>query len=268
LATRSENSSDASNSNAQSTLPRANPASGANRSVLRFFGSCALVILAIVVLSIGGCALWFITQPKDVGYDDKLTSSNVQTFVAHHTWGNSWGEEGNTEYAQKALKRLGTLAYGRTFGNLMDSQKTYEEKQYERAHPTPTPESAKALAQDEAQAAREAAAEASQPRSAEDLSVSIGGTALFYPGTVQCWSDPQKIDAYMNALEINDAYGASELASTYASTVPGRVSVRFIDRSGILSPKIEVRIESGAYAGSPCWVYSRWNIFTNYARPS
>lgn len=128
------------------------PVSG-GQSLAKFACGCLLAPVILVVLIVGGCSLWWSMQPKNVGYDDVLTTGNVNTFVNHHSWGDSLSESGNTEYAQKAIKRLGDSAYGRKFGNLMDSQKAYEEKQeeqrqaqaqasYYKKHPTPTPEPA------------------------------------------------------------------------------------------------------------------------------
>jgi hypothetical protein len=64
-----------------------------------------------------------------VGYDDQLTQTTALTFADYNSWSHGWftDDPDNTAYVQRAIKHLGNKAYGRTFGNLMDWEKHYEE---------------------------------------------------------------------------------------------------------------------------------------------
>jgi nitrogen fixation-related uncharacterized protein len=107
------------------------------------------IFAAIVILLIAGCAYWWSVQPKDVGYDDVLTTTNATTFADHNA---NWNHDdpNNVAYVQRAMQHLGQKAYGQKFGALMDWEKNYEQTQadrqhaerqaaYGKLHPTPKP---------------------------------------------------------------------------------------------------------------------------------
>jgi hypothetical protein len=104
---------------------------GALTLVVATFARYRAISIAVSVLAASYLLFSWARAPCDVGYEDVLTRGNERTFVAHHKWGDDWTEYGNTGYAESAIKRLGPLAYGRTFGNLMDDQKRFEEKRRE-----------------------------------------------------------------------------------------------------------------------------------------
>jgi hypothetical protein len=84
--------------------------------VLQRLGLFVAACIAIVVI-------YYSLQPKNVGYEDPLTTDNANTYVDHHTWSDSGFEYGNTEAAERAIGHLGDKAYGRKFGDLMDWEK-------------------------------------------------------------------------------------------------------------------------------------------------
>lgn len=139
------------------------PAAG-GKDLAKFACGCFAIPVVAIVLLIGGCSIWWKMQPKNVGYDDVLTTANASTFADHNDiWNND--DSNNTAYVQRAMQHLGDKAYGRKFGDLMDWEKAYEEKQeaqkqaaaqaaYYKAHPTPTPEPAWKVKEDALASAR------------------------------------------------------------------------------------------------------------------
>lgn len=119
------------------------------KSLARFAFGCVGVPVIAVILLIGGCVAYFAVQPKDVGYDDVLTTTNASTFADHNAnWNND--DANNVAYVQRAMQHLGDKAFGRKFGALMDWEKNYEKAQadkqhaerqaaYDKLHPTPKP---------------------------------------------------------------------------------------------------------------------------------
>ncbi len=78
-----------------------------------------------VVLIIGGCSIWAAMQPKDVTYDDVLTTDNANTFADHNA--NWKGDDSdNVAYVQRAVQHLGANAYGRKFKDLIAWEKALE----------------------------------------------------------------------------------------------------------------------------------------------
>jgi hypothetical protein len=103
--------------------------------VVQRVGLFVAACIAVVVI-------YYSLQPKNVGYDDLLTTDNANTYVDHHTWSDGGFEYGNTEAAERAISHLGDKAYGRKFGDLMDWEKNRHDQAadaQEKARQTSTP---------------------------------------------------------------------------------------------------------------------------------
>lgn len=86
-------------------------------------------VFAFVVLSIGGCAVYFMSQPKNVAYSDVLTSSNSSTYKDHHA------SDMDIDAVQRSITYLGPNATGRTFQNLYElDKKRQNDKHLARLH--------------------------------------------------------------------------------------------------------------------------------------
>jgi hypothetical protein len=212
---------------------------------------CLIVIVGIVVLPIAGCSIWASLQPKDVTYDDVLTTENATTFPEHNAhWNND--DPDNVAYVQRAMTHLGGKAFGHKFGHLMDWEKDYETTQedkkqaaYYKLHPTPVP--------------------TPEPPDA-DAVIAIGWVADINKagdGT-PCYDTREALDEAIHAVVTNDKYGLQQAVSEHlVAMLHEGDHVRAIDSHGLLSMEEQLRIESSANEGAACWVATGAPIFVH-----
>jgi hypothetical protein len=213
---------------------------------------CGLTVVIAMILLIAGCSAWWSSLPKNVGYDDVLTQKNAISFAPHHTWGDSGSEEGNTAFAQRAIKRLGSRAYGQKFGDLMDSQKAFEQSQqeqrqaaYYKAHPTPAP----------TQEPTETPA-TQEPKGANALEEGQSAILNSDASNLPCFDSTDSVDAYIKTIEDNDKDGFSEVIADHAVVrlKEGEHVLALAMSGGFMSPKNQLRITSGEDEGTACWI--------------
>jgi hypothetical protein len=190
--------------------------------------------------------------PSPVGYNDTLTQANSSTFQKYHSWDDSnLLQSGDTTLAEEAIARLGAHALGKTFGALMDSQKTYEQDR-------DTANGVATLKREEA-AARKATpnhvAAATQPNDDTVTFIAEGqvGTIAASASGTACFATQDDLDAFRKASIDNDKYG-EENAVGNAYSLAGGVHVRDIGNAGFVSQTAHLRIEDGPNTGDDCWL--------------
>ena len=211
----------------------------------------------MIVKLIGGCVLMtciflYWKFSTIVGYDNTLTEWNVNTYGSNN-WGWNNDDKKNTEYVEKAVVRLGKSAYGMKFGQLMDSEKNYLNKQYIAVHPTPksTPEVVLTIEPSEASTSSDS-----------DAFFAEGYTAII-SSTIDCFDSPEAMNEFIKTISDKDNYGMLQVLSSSSIQLVDGVQVRNIGNSGFLGNTVHLRIESGKHMGESCYLPSDQKVFSH-----
>lgn len=143
-----------------------------------------------------------------------LTQRNEKTYASNNAGWNS-DDPKNVDYVQCAIARLGSRAYGQTFGALMDNEKEYE-----------------------------------KPPNSNIVALLTGMTAtLDY--TVDCFDSREALNAEETDLEHHDSAGAYQNATAHSGTLRKGTDITIIDSHPL--GDVEIRAQSGSEAGTACW---------------
>jgi hypothetical protein len=150
-------------------------------------------------------------------YSDVLTPQNEKTFASKNANWNS-DDPRNVEYVQSAIARLGSNAYGRTFGSLMDDEKAYAEP----------------------------------PKQRNSEVILVRGMTATLSSAVSCFDSRDALNEEAHDLAINDNAGALQNSTQHAGELGIGSDVTIIDVH-VMSDNIEIRAQSGNQAGVACW---------------